>query len=495
MTVKKIERKDMSGDAGLRQLVELFIGIVQIPEPGKYACELTLLENGKQPVKLVTLAPTNSDDKNQVIFGQSIEMNYFFERDQNLEIKIISSSGRAPVTIVENIGNIFSYSKKGFVSKNENLHVDISIKQIKSEKKHYNFATSITDNNNNLSGQELYLVYKSFNDNKHWRGVLKTEESTNMTFMPVVMAEDDLFLGDAKRNFRIELCSHRSPYLIGHAETNIEFLTEEKTIQITNNGNLINTYINFGISVNETFSFVELLGKGLQIATMMAVDFTASNRDPHDQRSLHCITNPEPNQYERSIRQCGNVLANYDNDKLFPLLGFGGIPYGKSETEFCFPLNFKDDPNVNGINEMVNVYKNAIAHCQLSGPTYFAPLLNNLCNMIQKSNANGVYNVMMIMTDGMITDMSSTIDAIVECSYLPISIIIIGVGDANFDAMERLDGDDMPLTNSEGKGCQRDIVQFVPFKKYEGNMNKLSEEVLRELPEQIEKFYTCSKFI
>ena len=36
------------------------------------------------------------------------------------------------------------------------------------------------------------------------------------------------------------------------------------------------------------------------------------------------------------------------------------------------------------------------------------------------------------------------------------SIIIAGVGDANFKAMEKLDGDDKPLMS------MRDIVQFVP---------------------------------
>jgi hypothetical protein len=51
------------------------------------------------------------------------------------------------------------------------------------------------------------------------------------------------------------------------------------------------------------------------------------------------------------------------------------------------------------------------------------------------------YTVLLILTDGAITDSSQTIDAIVQASYLPLSIIIIGVGNADFSQMNILDGD------------------------------------------------------
>jgi len=41
--------------------------------------------------------------------------------------------------------------------------------------------------------------------------------------------------------------------------------------------------------------------------------------------------------------------------------------------------------------------------------------------------------------------MEKTVDEIVSGSDLPLSIIIVGIGSANFDKMERLDGDDEPL--------------------------------------------------
>ena len=44
-------------------------------------------------------------------------------------------------------------------------------------------------------------------------------------------------------------------------------------------------------------------------------------------------------------------------------------------------------------------------------------------------------------------------------------MIIIGVGDADFSAMEVLDGDGDILRDMKGKACERDIVQFVEFKE------------------------------
>ena len=41
--------------------------------------------------------------------------------------------------------------------------------------------------------------------------------------------------------------------------------------------------------------------------------------------------------------------------------------------------------------------------------------------------------------------MENTIDAIIEGSVLPLSIIIVGIGQADFDQMDALDGDVNPL--------------------------------------------------
>lgn len=76
------------------------------------------------------------------------------------------------------------------------------------------------------------------------------------------------------------------------------------------------------------------------------------------------------------------------------------------------------------------------------------------------------YFILLIITDGEITDLDQTRQAIVNASNLPMSIIIVGVGEANFKAMEFLDGDSGVLKSVTGEPAARDIVQFVPFQQF-----------------------------
>lgn len=82
------------------------------------------------------------------------------------------------------------------------------------------------------------------------------------------------------------------------------------------------------------------------------------------------------------------------------------------------------------------------------------------------------YFVLLIITDGVITDMDQTRGAIVAASRLPMSIIIVGVGKADFTDMEILDGDDGRLRSITGEPAVRDIVQFVPFRKFQNVSEK-----------------------
>ena len=73
--------------------------------------------------------------------------------------------------------------------------------------------------------------------------------------------------------------------------------------------------------------------------------------------------------------------------------------------------------------------------------------------------------MLLVLTDGVVSDMAETRTAIVRASRLPMSIIIVGVGNADFTDMQVLDGDDGVLRSPRGEPALRDIVQFVPFRE------------------------------
>jgi len=61
------------------------------------------------------------------------------------------------------------------------------------------------------------------------------------------------------------------------------------------------------------------------------------------------------------------------------------------------------------------------------------------------SSKNQTYQILLIITDGVINDVQKTIDEIVRGADLPLSIVIVGVGDADFSTMDVLDADVNPL--------------------------------------------------
>ena len=99
----------------------------------------------------------------------------------------------------------------------------------------------------------------------------------------------------------------------------------------------------------------------------------------------------------------------------------------------------------------------------------------------------------MILTDGNVQDVKNTINSIIESSFLPLSIIIIGIGNEDFNQMKKLNFDEDILINKKVNFVERDFVQFVEFNKYRNNTMKLMQEVLGEIPKQVVKYYTFKR--
>ncbi|KAG0327098.1 Copine-2, partial [Dissophora globulifera] len=103
------------------------------------------------------------------------------------------------------------------------------------------------------------------------------------------------------------------------------------------------------------------------------------------------------------------------------------------------------------------------------------------------------YMILLILTDGIISDLDDTLCAINEACDAPLSIIIVGVGNANFGAMSQLDGDNEEYSGTSGekssKQRRRDIVQFVAAKDYRPDQpHLLAEALLAEVPRQFMEY-------
>ncbi|OHT09885.1 Copine family protein [Tritrichomonas foetus] len=341
------------------------------------------------------------------------------------------------------------------------------------------------------SNQPFYVIAKASEGGK-FLPIYQSEVSKKMTWKRASVPYQVLCNVDPERPLRITVFdyrSHSAAVPIGFFDTSFSRLSESINSKISlldnKNKNVGDIIIN-EVSLQQRFSFYDYIHGGVQLNLITAIDFTASNRDPRDSRSLHYLSPNGVNQYQSCIRAVGEILCPYDSDQLFPVLGFGAKIAG--QVQHCFPLTFNPQaPCVQGLPGIMGAYQNALMQVQLSGPTLFAPIIRYSSQLaVQSFHESRTYTILLIITDGIINDMQDTIDAIVDAGRIPLSIIIVGVGNADFSAMDILDADDDPLVSRSGVKECRDLVQFVPFNKFANtHYSILASEVLEEIPRQL----------
>ncbi|ERN16849.1 hypothetical protein AMTR_s00057p00131460 [Amborella trichopoda] len=240
------------------------------------------------------------------------------------------------------------------------------------------------------------------------------------------------------------------------------------------------------------YSFLDYISVGFELCFLVAIDFTASNGNPRLADSLHYIDpSGRLNAYQQAIIEIGEVIQFYDSDKSFAAWGFGGRPID-GPVSHCFNLNGSTvKSEVQEIHGIMTAYTSALHNVSLAGPTLFGHVINKAAERANQSlfSNQRKYFVLLIITDGVITDLQETKDAIVRASDLPLSIIIVGVGGTDFKEMEILDADKGELLQSTtGRIATRDIVQFVPFREVHGQQISVVQSLLEELPAQFVNF-------
>eukprot|EP01119_Soliformovum_irregulare_P022722 TRINITY_DN7824_c0_g1_i1.p1 TRINITY_DN7824_c0_g1~~TRINITY_DN7824_c0_g1_i1.p1 ORF type:complete len:272 (+),score=81.88 TRINITY_DN7824_c0_g1_i1:56-871(+) len=219
-----------------------------------------------------------------------------------------------------------------------------------------------------------------------------------------------------------------------------------------------------------------LRAAGLESSNLIiGVDYTKSNtwsgKISFGGKNLHTISQVI-NPYQEVIQIIGKTLEPFDDDKLIPAFGFGDITTG-DKTVFPF---WPDRPSY-GFEEVLNRYTEISPQIQLSGPTSFAPIIRAAIDIVRKERS---YHILVIIADGQVDVVKPTVDAIVDATNYPLSIVCIGVGDGPWDRMREFD-DGLPARKF-------DNFQFVPFnevmERAENREVTFAVAAMQEIPEQ-----------
>lgn len=165
---------------------------------------------------------------------------------------------------------------------------------------------------------------------------------------------------------------------------------------------------------------------------VVAIDFSKTN----EKYQLHTYDSTGNNQYLNAIQQVCDIVIDVDSDKKVPVYGFGAkVNKNDQNSSQLFPLNNDvKNPDVDGIEGIKNVYRQALSRIQLGGPTKYVPLLEHMIKICKTKQKNMTsYMILLIFVDGLIDDYEETKAIINMCTKLPLSIVIIGIGIGNYE--------------------------------------------------------------
>ena len=419
--------------------------------------------------------------------------------------------GRVETTL----GSIVSASNGQFASmlkdgpsKKSKIFIIAEELEINKEVIQMQFSGEKLDKKDFFGKSDPYYVISKGSSSGKWVVVHKSEvikNTLNPSWKPINISVRNLCNNKKERALKIDVYdwnSNGSPDMIGTYKTDLNKLTvsaaEKENLPLVNEKKTSKkSYKNSGVlliksfNVTQEYSFLDYIQHGTSMNFSVAVDFTASNGNPRDPRSLHYM---QPgyvdNQYTTAIRSVGSIIEDYDTDKMFPALGFGAKVPPNYQVSHEFFLNLHpENPYCSGVDGLLAAYNTSLQSVQLYGPTNFAPVIQHTMKFAQAFQDGKQYFTLLIITDGIITDMEQTKWAIINASIYPMSIIIVGVGNEDFSSMEELDSDDGLLRHG-GKVASRDIVQFVELRKFiskDGLWDKelLAKDVLAEVPGQV----------
>ena len=423
---------------------------------------------------------------NLITFNTCYMGSYYFEKQQLLKVFLLKdnvANGSLNCSLGSIVGRIGSVYKG---SLNNQVTLKISAKEI-SEKASYvdckleAIHSSPADTFNNPEDKISYQI------TAEGKRVYSSESISATGKFNSIKIPTDLL----ERGFNISILDGYQESITYRDENIQQFCTptNEVYLGVLANNKKINIY-NKSILIQDV-SFIDYIKAGVAIKLSIGIDYTSSNLVPSNPNSLH-YQGANMNDYEQAIQACGLIVAYYDYNQKFPVYGYGALLNGENEVNMCFNVNFKQDPEIYTIDNVLKEYRNSFQFLRLAGPTNFYPMIQRVINNIKFENNPLRYHILLILTDGIINDLGQTIDALVEGSFLPLSVIIIGIGNDHFEEMVVLDGDLNPLIDSKGVKRMRDLVQFVPFNKFKNDPTKLAEEVLEEIPRQIIEYYTMN---
>ena len=245
--------------------------------------------------------------------------------------------------------------------------------------------------------------------------------------------------------------------------------------------------IDNNISIRKN-NFIDYIISGISLKCFICMDFS-------DKELLD--TNQYSNQYLNSILGFRETLINFTRN--FEVYGFDYVLKNKKENELFLNLD-KDNEELVGYTNITYAYYQFFNRLDLSDKVIkkekkdkLSPLIKYLSDKIYGKKNSYEYNIIFILINSLNEEQfQDCIDYFIKASILPISFVVIGIGnDENkFVNMKKLC--DIKKIR-KGLNKLRDNTFFISMKECENKSEIIKNKCLIKIPEQICEFYEINK--
>ena len=232
------------------------------------------------------------------------------------------------------------------------------------------------------------------------------------------------------------------------------------------------------------YTLFDYLKAGISFDSYIIIDFSEKFEHTHEF---------EINHYINSIGGIRIALKDFLNT--FKVYGYGAnlkIPGKNNNNSSFFSLNLNGKEDLKGLTEIKAAYKQCIDNLVYSNNNVLSPLIKNILRVIYEKYQLTKYNILFLLMNKALKkeDYQKCIDALIETSLSPLSIVIIGIGDKEDEFKNIKDLFSINRYHSTGMKRSRNNIFFVSMKECKNNANVLKNICLKEVPKQLVEFYS-----
>ena len=232
------------------------------------------------------------------------------------------------------------------------------------------------------------------------------------------------------------------------------------------------------------YTLFDYLKAGISFDSYILIDFNESFEHTHEFKINH---------YINSIGGIRIALKDFLNT--FKVYGYGAnlkIPGKNNNNSSFFNLNLNGKEDLKGLTEIKEAYKQCIENLVYNNNNVLSPLIKNILRVIYDKYQLTKYNILFLLMNKAPKkeDYQKCIDALIETSLSPLSIVIIGIGDKKdeFENIKNLYSNNR--CHITGMKRERNNIFFVSMKECKNNANVLKDIFLKEVPKQLVEFYS-----